>query len=71
MSRDFKTVEALEAHLGTLPRAQLVSMLTEVAATLSFDAGGEYNPEESVACNSGSDYVEQVTHMFHRNEISI
>lgn len=71
MSKEFKTVEALEAHLGTLPRAQLVAMLTEVAANLSFDANGDYEPDDSVAGNSGADYVEQMMFMFHRNGINV
>jgi hypothetical protein len=67
----FNSVSDVETHLKTMSQAQLVAMLTEVAANLSFDASGNYGPEDSTAGNSGADYIEQITNMFHRNEIEI
>lgn len=46
--------------LEMLPKAALVEALCDIAAALSFNEDGIYDPEESVAGGSGADFVESV-----------
>ena len=57
--------------LNTLEREQLVEALADIAKRLSFDEHGTFNPEESVAANSGADFIESVGFTFELLGINI
>lgn len=60
----------LKAGIAGLSREKLEEALIDIAMDLSFD-DGEHNPEQSMAADSGADFVDSVTQTFHRMGISI
>lgn len=70
-SVDVKSIDDLKAAVRVLSLSELREMVLDIALRLSFDENQEYNPEESVAANSGADFVDSVTQTFHRNGISL
>lgn len=68
---DVKNIVDLRAGVAALSKAELEELVVDIALRLCFDEHGEYNPEESLAADSGADFVESVTYTFHRNGISL
>ena len=54
-----------------MPRKDLEEALVDIAERLTFNEDGDYDPEGSVAADSGADFVEAVQLTFHRIRISI
>ena len=54
----------LRRRLENLSYEQLVDMLVDIGARLAFDEDEEYNPTESVAADSGADFVSSVNETF-------
>ena len=62
---EVKNKEQLEAAIDKIPAETLKEAMFDIATRLSFDSEGNYNPEESVAADSGADFVDSVTQTFH------
>lgn len=70
-TQQFATEDQLRQHLLSCPQVDLVEMLMVVATRLAYDEFGGYNPEESLAADSGADYIEAVKWIFWKNQIEM
>ncbi len=71
MATNVTNASELKAAIAELSREQLEEGLFDIATRLSFDEHGNYSPDESVASESGGDFIESVTFTFHRLEINL
>lgn len=71
-NRTPKDTVALHQEIMLLPREHLVGLATRVATALAYDEeSGKYDPESSVAAESGADFIEHVSSLFQKYGIEI
>ena len=68
---EIKHISEVRALVSKMPRKDLEEALVDIAERLTFNEDGEYDPQGSVAADSGADFVEAVQLTFHRIRISI
>jgi hypothetical protein len=68
---EFKNIAEVLTWVSKMSRKDLEEALVDMAARLTFNEDGKYDPEGSVAADSGADFVEAVQLTFHRIKINI